>query len=338
MRRSRHWQRIRDGVSRMPALQPENPLASPDTAWREAGGENVLVGTAGWADPSLVRSRRFYPPGCATAEARLRFYASQFPTVEVDSSYYAMPSRRNSMLWVDRTPDDFLFNVKAFRALTLHQTPRKAMPPDLLAELHEDGRPNVYYKDMPATVRDELWRRFIDAVEPLSHAGKLGALHFQFPPWFVSARENYDYMRNVRERLAGFHIAIEFRHHSWFDDEHHEATLLFERELGLVNVVVDEPQGLKTSVPAVWEITNPEMAVVRLHGRNVDTWEAKGVNSLSDRFNYDYSHAELVDLSLQAARLAQHAHTVQIIFNNSFDGQGVRNGRMLQGILASDAC
>jgi uncharacterized protein YecE (DUF72 family) len=76
----------------------------------------IQVGTAPWTDKSLIESGRFYPKGRTSAEDRLRYYASQFPMVEVDSSYYAMPSARNAELWVERTPRGFTFNVKAFRA------------------------------------------------------------------------------------------------------------------------------------------------------------------------------------------------------------------------------
>jgi uncharacterized protein YecE (DUF72 family) len=82
----------------------------------------IKVGTASWTDPTLTKSKRFYPPGCSNAEARLRFYASQFPIVEVDSSCYAMPSAPNSVLWAERTPAGFTFNIKAFRLFTGHQT------------------------------------------------------------------------------------------------------------------------------------------------------------------------------------------------------------------------
>ena len=85
---------------------------------------STFVGTGSWTDPTLIKSKRFYPPGCSSAEARLRFYASQFPIVEVDSSYYAMPNGSNSVLWVERTPASFTFNIKAFRLFTGHQTAR----------------------------------------------------------------------------------------------------------------------------------------------------------------------------------------------------------------------
>ena len=81
----------------------------------------ILVGTASWADKSLVDSGKFYPPDVTSPEERLRYYASQFPMVEVDSSYYAMPLPATTQQWAERTPDHFVFNVKAFRLFTGHQ-------------------------------------------------------------------------------------------------------------------------------------------------------------------------------------------------------------------------
>jgi uncharacterized protein YecE (DUF72 family) len=82
---------------------------------------HILVGTTSWTEKTLLESGRFYPPGVLTAEARLRLYATQFPVVEVDSSYYGLPSARNASLWPERTPDGFVFDVKAFRLFTQHQ-------------------------------------------------------------------------------------------------------------------------------------------------------------------------------------------------------------------------
>ena len=292
----------------------------------------ILVGTASWTDPSLIKVGTFYPKGCSSPEDRLRYYASQFPMVEVDSSYYAMPSEANAQKWVERTPDGFVFNIKAFRALTQHQTPRKALPPDIARSLPPSNKVNVYYKDLPAEIRDELWTRFIQAVQPLAIAGKLGALHFQFPPWFVAKRENYAYLEEVRGQAEGFTVAVEFRSASWFDTVTREATLKVEHDNSFVNVIVDEPQGFKSSVPSVWEVTNPDLAIVRMHGRNIDTWEAKGLTASSERFNYDYTNEELTAIAQEVRRLK--AKRVQVVMNNNFEDQGVRNGRSLQAILA----
>src|SRR6266446_4727409 len=85
------------------------------------------VGTASWTDPTLLATD-FYPPGCTSAEARLRYYAAEFNTVEVDSTYYALPSERNAELWARRTPDDFHFQIKAFAWLTQHHAETRALP------------------------------------------------------------------------------------------------------------------------------------------------------------------------------------------------------------------
>ena len=88
----------------------------------------LKIGTASWTDKSLLDSGKYYPADCKSAEARLRYYASEFPLVEVDSTYYGMPAERNSVLWTERTPEDFTFNVKAFRLFTSHQTQPKFPP------------------------------------------------------------------------------------------------------------------------------------------------------------------------------------------------------------------
>src|SRR5262245_47148180 len=139
----------------------------------------ILIGTASWTDPTLIKSRKFYPPGAKTAEARLKFYASCFPIVEVDSSYYAMPSVTNAALWAERTPADFVFNIKAFRLLTQHQTEPKVLPANIQAALAGNSAGKVYYDDLTQELKDEVWRQWSLALEPLRAAGKLGAMLFQ---------------------------------------------------------------------------------------------------------------------------------------------------------------
>jgi len=126
---------------------------------------SIEVGTASWTDATLIKSGRFYPKGCTSAEARLRFYSSQFPMVEVDASYYAMPSAATSTLWAERTPEHFTFNVKAFRLFTGHQTERKFFPPDIQPLLPQNDKKNLYYRDVPPDIIDEMWRRFFEALD-----------------------------------------------------------------------------------------------------------------------------------------------------------------------------
>src|SRR5512142_726379 len=144
---------------------------------------NILVGTSSWTDKSLIERGRFYPPSVTTPEARLRFYASQFPIVEIDSSYYGLPTVDNAKRWIERTPDDFVFNIKAYRLFTRHQTPVVSLGKELHEALGEVTKKNVYDKDVPDEVRQELWRRFRAVLEVLRAAGKLGAVHMQFAPW-----------------------------------------------------------------------------------------------------------------------------------------------------------
>jgi len=298
----------------------------------------IRVGTASWTDPSLIQCRRFYPPGCTSAEGRLRYYAEKFPLVEVDSSYYALPSARNAHAWVERTPPDFAFSLKAFRLFTGHQTPAKALPKDVQQALapHFALKKNLYYRDTPAEIRDLLWHRFETAVRPLREAGKLRALHFQFAPWVTRSARAKDHLIECRQRLAGYHLAVEFRHHSWFGGAATDDTLAFEREHDFTHVVVDEPQGFDNSIPTVWAVTSPKLALLRLHGRNAATWNIGG-EAASDRFNYDYTDAELGALAAPLRGLAAQAGETHAIFNNNYGDQGQRNAATLQTLLADPA-
>lgn len=293
----------------------------------------ILVGTASWTDKSLIDCARFYPPGCRSAEARLRYYASRFPMVEVDSSYYAVPAPQVTQLWTERTPPGFVFNIKAFRAFTGHQTGVKFLHKDLQQALAPLRKTTLYYRDFPTEILDELWRRFIEALGPLREAGRLVAVHFQFAPWMLRNREGIDHLRECARRMAGHQLSVEFRNATWFHGSHAEDTLRLQSELGAAHTVVDGPQGFHNSVPALWEATVPHLAVVRLHGRNDATWNAKGLTAASDRFNYDYPYAELESLADQIRQLARRASLVQVIFNNNNEDQGQRNATTLMALL-----
>jgi len=304
------------------------PERSPGPVGRR---HNVWVGTCSWTDASLIKSKAFYPRGCSSSEQRLRYYASQFPLVEVDSSFYAMPDPSNAVLWAERTPDDFIFNVKAFRVFTGHQMPAQTLPPDLQPLLPPlaAGKKNYYYDDLPAELADELWRRFIDAVAPLKDAGKLVACHFQFAPWVTRTRAWRAHVEHCVQRMAGHLLAVEFRNQTWFGDGRAEDTLAWERELGVAHVIVDEPQGVGNYAQGVWEATHPRLAVVRLHGRNAQTWAAKGLSASSERFNYEYADDELADLAQRIDGLVERALQVHALLNVNYEDQGIRAARRL---------
>jgi uncharacterized protein YecE (DUF72 family) len=293
---------------------------------------NVRIGLCSWSDPSLIKSKAFYPRGTGTPEGRLRFYAQNFPVVEVDSSFYAMPDPANSVRWVERTPPNFRFNIKAFRLLTGHQTPPQVFPPDIAAALPalKARKRNHYYADLPDEILHEVWRRFIDAIAPLKQAGKLLAVHFQFAPWVSNTAAWRQHVEMCVQRMAGHLVAIEFRNATWFANDGVEGTLAWLREMQVVHTIVDEPQGVGNYAQGIWEVTHPELALVRLHGRNTETWAAKGLATSAERFNFEYNDAELDQLSHGIDGLVDKAFDVVVLLNVNHEDQGVRAARALE--------
>jgi len=290
----------------------------------------LLVGTSSWTDPTLLKSG-WYPKDAKDAESRLAYYASQFPLVEVDSSYYALPSEKNAALWVERTPSHFTFSVKAFSLMTQHPAQVRALPKEL-REAAGDKR-SVYAKDLDKKVMDEIFEMFRGALMPLHSAGKLGAILFQFPEWFTPAPANKDYVVSVAEKLPDYSIAVEFRQHTWMDtDEHIKWTLDWLEENGLVYVSVDMPQGFPSSIPPVVASTNKNLAVVRFHGHNDENWKKKGI-TVAERFDYLYSKKELEEWSPRLFELAGETKRTHVLFNNCYQDKGVRNAAQMAALL-----
>jgi len=283
---------------------------------------DILVGTASWTDKTLLASG-WYPPEASTPEERLRYYAEQFPLVEVDSTYYTPPNERNSELWAARTPAYFRFNVKAFSLLTQHPTRVNAIYKDVRPET---DKANVYAKDLEPKVVDEVWDRFLSALEPLHDAGKLGALLFQFPQWFTIRRSNKDYLLECKERAAPYRICVEFRSASWFKDEETTAeTLDFLRSYALPYVVVDMPQGHASSVPPVVAATTPDLSVVRFHGHS-NKWNSRDIY---ERFGYLYDESELTAWAPRIRELGGQTRETHVLLNNCYRNYAQVNARQL---------
>src|SRR5581483_11007665 len=242
--------------------QPDRPQLEHGHQARRAGRvmSRILVGTASWTDKTLLASG-WYPETANTPEKRLAYYARQFPLVEVDATYYSPPAESTAQLWVDRSPPGFLFNIKAFSLLTGHPTKVSALYKDLRPET---DRANVYPKDLDPQVYEEVWTRFLSALDPLIEAKKLGVLLFQFPPWFTIKRSNKDFLIEAKERCSPLRIAVELRNATWFAGDNKAETLDFLRKNKLPFVCVDMPQGHKESIPPVAEAT-ADLAVVRFH-------------------------------------------------------------------------
>lgn len=303
-------------------------------AWDLFHKEGIRTGTASWTDKSLLEPGLFYPVGVNKPEQRLAFYAEHFPVVEVDATYYALPSERNSQAWVERTPDDFVFNVKAFSLMTQHSTNARGLPKDLREALPDEtvDKPRIYPRDLPSEVIDESWTRFFAALQPLHGAHKLGAILFQFPEWFPPSRENRDYVITCGDRVAaelpGVACAIEFRSEGWMRDaQRQERSFELLREHGLAYVSVDMPQGFKTSIPPVAAATAP-LALVRFHGRRSDTWGKRNI-STHDKFGYDYSKEELEEWEPKIAELANEAREVHVLMNNCYRDYAVKSAQTM---------
>ena len=297
-------------------------------------GGQVRVGTASWTDPTMTAPGVFYPSGARSAEDRLRYYASCFSVVEVDATYYSIPAAEMSRRWVERTPDDFVFDVKAHALMTGQPTETKRLPKAVREALPEDvrGKARLYGKDLPADVRDEVWRQFAAGVEPLREAGKLGAIFLQFPRWVFPSNESREAILDARHRLGDLPLTVEFRHGSWFNEKNADRTLRFLTDNAIPYVMVDEPQGFKSSVPPVVVATSGELAVVRFHGRRADRWETPNIPP-AERFRYLYDVDQLADWSPRIAEVARHTSQTHVLMNNCSGNYGSTNAFELAELL-----
>lgn len=296
----------------------------------------IRVGTASWTEKTLLESGAFYPPTARTAEQRLRFYATRFGVVEVDATYYALPSARNAAAWAERTPRDFLFGVKAFAAMTGHPVEPARLDRDLAAVLPPAMRKarSVAAAALPDDVRDATWRRFRENLAPLAEAGKLAYVLLQLPPWCRPGDESRAFVDDGAARLAGIRVAVEFREAGWMAPGEAARTLDWLAARNLAYVCVDEPQGTPSSVPPIAEATSPELAVVRFHGRRKETWTRPGVGT-TERFRYRYASAELAEWVPRLRALAHGGRRVLALMNNCYRDWAVTNARELAALLAA---
>ncbi|MBW3556412.1 MAG: DUF72 domain-containing protein [Actinobacteria bacterium] len=267
-----------------------------------------------------------------SAAERLAFYASRFPVVEVDSTYYWPPTPQLAGDWVDRTPGGFVMDVKGYSLLTGHPTRRESLWEDLrplVAEEHREKK-NVYAQHLPPDAVDEGWARFQHALGPLHQAGKLGGVLLQYPAWFTPKKANRAELERIRERLADFPVYVELRSPRWWageDDQRRTLDLL--RAHDLAHVVVDAPPA--SGLPAVVEAT-ADLAVVRFHGRNGATWNKRNI-SAAERFDYLYDERELGEWVPRLRELAGRAGSVHALMNNCYGDKGVTNAADLARLL-----
>ena len=290
----------------------------------------IRVGTCSWTDPTMVRA--WYPTSVRSAAERLRYYAGHFDTVEVDSSFYGLPTPATASLWAERTPPGFTFHVKAFAMMTRHGVRPEQLPPPLRAgwrhELDNQGR----IVHPTPQLRQEVFGAFTEALQPLKTEGKLGLVLMQFPPYFVANEVNREYVAYSVAQLGGLRVAVEFRHASWLQGETAAQTLDLLARIGAAYVCVDEPHIAAQNVLPPLAAVTAESAYVRFHGRNASTWNARSV-SAAERFKYSYSLDELGEWVAPISHLAEQTSTTYVMFNNCFADYAPKNAQQMLSLF-----
>ena len=273
--------------------------------------EKILVGTASWSDPGFVE--RWYPKKMAGRE-RLQWYAEHFDLVEVNSTFYSVPEPRMVERWCAATPDDFTFDVKLHQLLSFHSTPAKLLPPALQRRAETDARGRV--KSTP-DLQQALVKIFLRATSIFRDAGKLGVFLLQLSPVFSPRKHKLVEIDPLIEMLSDYELAIEFRNRNWAVGDQLKATMDFLQKHHAVFVNLDAPESDHFMVmPSdVDEVTNSNVAYLRLHGRNANAYITG--KTVAARFDYDYSENEIAEVAQRSRKLASEARELHVVFNNN---------------------
>lgn len=267
----------------------------------------IYIGVTGWGDHHSLYPSHIKP------KDKLAEYSSHFLTVEVDASFYAVQPIKNALKWVNETPDQFRFVVKAYQGMTGHQR-----------------------TDIPFETKDEMFQAFKESLEPYQQANKLAMVLFQFPPWFDCKKENVNYLKYCKKMMGDIPIALEFRNQSWFSEKYRSSTIHFMKEQGWIHAVVDEPQAGDGSAPTVPVATDSNMTLIRMHGRNVHGWtrpKNAETNWREVRYLYKYNERELLEWKEHVLTLAKSSKDIIILFNNNSGGDAAGNAKDFQKML-----
>jgi uncharacterized protein YecE (DUF72 family) len=298
------------------------------------------IGLSAWTDKSMLEDGHFYPYKTMSAEDRLWWYSRFFDVVEVNSTFYALPSADTAALWVARTQPGFVFNVKAYGLLTGHQLDAARLPEELRTSL-PGGAQSKKIGRVPSTAFGEEARAWAfeqlrKGLMPLREANKLGYLLFQLAPWVKRSDRTQADLVQLKHEFPDDVVAIEFRNRSWFG-EHTDETLRFLRDHGLTYVSIDGPRS-RANIPSLPALTSPT-AVFRLHGRNFEghlkQLQGKGP-SVAEKYDYLYSEKELQEIARAAGALNGKAERVHLAMNNNNRDYPVINGLKLKEMLLED--
>src|ERR671922_1287002 len=286
----------------------------------------ILVGTSSWADPGFVKE---WYPSKLPASDRLPWYAQRFQTVELNSSFYAVPDRSAVHKWVDQTPDDFVFDVKVHRALSRHAAPLDSLPPDLRNGVETTERGRVRMTD---ELELALASRVVEETAPLAKAGKLGAYLVQLTPAFAPRRHELEELDQLVEAFAPHPVAVELRHRGWVREKRIERTLGWFSERGVTFVCVDAPPGDEIPImPALDAVTSDRLAYLRAHGRNTEGY-LHG-RSVAERFAWRYSDEELEEIGARVGSLAEQAGEGHVAFKKNRGGDAPTAAQRFRALL-----
>jgi uncharacterized protein YecE (DUF72 family) len=271
----------------------------------------ILIGTASWSDPGFVE--HWYPKGMRAHE-RLGWYAQQFEMVEVNSTFYAVPDLRMVERWCAATPDRFTFDVKLHQLLSRHSTAAKFLPPELQRRAEIDMKGKV---KLTPEIEEAVARAFLHSIAFLRTKGKLGVLLLQLSPSFSPKKHRLEELDQLLDATREYQIAVELRNRNWAIGDQLESTIDFLTRHKATFVNVDAPRAEHfTIMPSdVNEITNHEVAYLRLHGRDAHAY-LKG-KTVAARFNYDYNDSEIAEVAERSEGLARKAREVHVVFNNN---------------------
>src|SRR5215469_13379498 len=271
----------------------------------------ILVGTASWSDPGFVE--RWYPKKLPPGD-RLAWYAQHFELVEVNSTFYSAPEPRIVERWCAATPDDFTFDVKLHQLFSFHSTPAKLLPPDLQRRVDTDAKGKV---EPTRDVQESLLKYFLRAAAIFRSAGKLGVMLLQLSPAFSPRKHELNELEPLIKMLNGYELAIEFRNRNWAIGDQLQSTINFVRKHETIFVNVDAPVSDHFTVmpPDVDEVTNSNVAYLRLHGRNAKAYTTG--KTVAARFDYNYNDREISEVAERSIKLAGEARELHVIFNNN---------------------
>lgn len=291
---------------------------------------SVLVGTASWTDPEFIKAG-WYPPEIKNdAAGRLRYYAEHFPLVEVNATFYALPSLRTVENWTARTPEGFRFVVKAHQVISGHRSDPSRLPGPLRTlPFASDSRGHIVRPSRE--LRDAAIDTLLEALGPMG--AKLEAILLQLPPSVAYGDAQLAEVGRIIRRFAPVRVAVEFRHRSWVSGAARAATMAMLSDRDAAYVCVDAPRtDLASTMPPIIEVTCPELAYLRLHGRNADTWQ--GSSTVAERFNYRYDAQELEGLIAPVRQMSLRAEDVVVVFNNNAGDYALRNAGEFQRMVS----